>query len=119
MLEEIVLRAAQTDYLVLTTLHTLSAATSLTRLRNIGIPLCNLASTINPIVAQRIARRLCERCKAPPEIYQKALAELGLIAESRPNSGLFRAKAVAAVVMDFEEDSPFMKQLLSPRDYLE
>ena len=109
MLGKIVLRAAQTDHLVLTTLHTLSAAASLTRLRNIGIPLCNLVSTVSPILAQRLARRLCERCKDPPEIPQKALAELGLIAESRPNPILFRAKAVATVVRDFEEESAFMK----------
>jgi|TARA_B110000196_G_scaffold305991_1_gene304147 type IV pilus assembly protein PilB len=109
MLEEIMLRAAQTGHLVLTTLHTLSAAASLTRLRNIGIPLCNLVSTVSPILAQRLARRLCERCKDPPEIPQKALAELGLIAESRPNPILFRAKAVATVVRDFEEESAFMK----------
>jgi len=104
-----VLRAAQTGHLVLTTPQPLSAAASLTRLRNIGISLCNLASTISPIVAQRLARRLCERCKDPPEIPQKGLAELGLIAESRPKSSLFRAKAVATVVMDFEEESAFKK----------
>lgn len=89
---EIVLRAAQTGHLVLTTLHTLSAAASLNRLRNIGIPRYNLASTISLIVAQRLARRLCERCKETVEIPEKALAELGLTAELHPNPQLFRAK---------------------------
>ncbi|MFT7472403.1 MAG: type IV pilus assembly protein PilB [Kiritimatiellia bacterium] len=89
---EIVIRAAQTGHLVLTTLHTLSAAASLNRLRNIGIPRYNLASTISLIVAQRLARRLCERCKETVEIPQKALAELGLTTELHPNPSLFRAK---------------------------
>ena len=70
---EIALRAAQTGHLVLTTLHTLSAAASLNRLHNIGIPRYNLASTISLVVAQRLARRLCERCKETVEIPEKVL----------------------------------------------
>ena len=92
---EIVLRAAQTGHLVLTTLHTLSAAASLNRLRNIGIPRYNLASTISLIVAQRLARRLCEHCKESVEIPEKTLAELGLSAELHPNPRFFRAKGCA------------------------
>lgn len=89
---EIALRAAQTGHLVLTTLHTLSAAASLNRLRNIGIPRYNLASTISLIVAQRLARRLCERCKETVEISEKVLTSQGLTAELYPIPQLFRAK---------------------------
>ncbi len=89
---EIVVRAAQTGHLVLTTLHTLSAAASLNRLRDIGIPRYNLASTISLIVAQRLARRLCENCKEAVEIPEKALIEQGLTAELHPNPLTFRAK---------------------------
>lgn len=89
---EIALRAAQTGHLVLTTLHTLSAAASINRLRNIGIPRYNLASTISLIVAQRLARRLCERCKEAVEISEKVLTEQGLTAQLHPSPRLFRAK---------------------------
>ena len=89
---EIALRAAQTGHLVLTTLHTLSAAASINRLRNIGIPRYNLASTISLIVAQRLARRLCERCKEAVEISEKVLAEQGLTTQLHPSPRLFRAK---------------------------
>jgi len=98
---EIVLRAAQTGHLVLTTLHTLSAAASLNRLRDIGIPRYNLASTISLIVAQRLARRLCERCKEAVEVSEKVLAELGLTAELHPNPSLFRAKGCGDCVDGF------------------
>jgi len=89
---EIVLRAAQTGHLVLSTLHTLSAAASLSRLRNIGIPRYNLASTISLIVAQRLARRLCDHCKEAVEISEKVLTEQGLTAQLHPRPLLFRAK---------------------------
>ena len=99
---EIVLRAAQTGHLVLTTLHTLSAAASLNRLRNIGIPRYNLASTISLIVAQRLARRLCERCKEAIEIPEKVLIEQGLTEELHPNPQLFRAKGCDDCVDGFQ-----------------
>ena len=89
---EIALRAAQTGHLVLTTLHTLSAAASVNRLRNIGIPRYNLASTISLIVAQRLARRLFGRCKEPVEIPEKILTAQGFRAELHPSPRLFRAK---------------------------
>ena len=62
---EIAVKAAQTGHLVLSTLHTNSAAETLTRLRNIGVPAFNLATSVALIVAQRLARRLCAECKAP------------------------------------------------------
>ncbi len=68
---EIAVKAAQTGHLVLSSLHTNSAAATLTRLRNMGIPAFNLATSVDLIVAQRLARRLCPACKEairlPPE----------------------------------------------------
>ena len=62
---EIAVKAAQTGHLVLSTLHTNSAAATLTRLSNMGIPAFNLATSVDLIVAQRLARRLCTRCREP------------------------------------------------------
>ncbi len=62
---EISIKAAQTGHLVLSTLHTNSAAETLTRLANMGVPSYNIASSVSLIIAQRLARRLCNRCKEP------------------------------------------------------
>ena len=89
---ETVLRAAQTGHLVLSTLHTLSAAASLNRLRDMGIPLYNLASTISLVIAQRLARRLCELCKESIELTEKVLTEQGFTAVLHPEPTLYRAR---------------------------
>ena len=60
---EISIKAAQTGHLVLSTLHTNSAAETLTRLANMGVASYNIASSVSLIIAQRLARRLCSRCK--------------------------------------------------------
>lgn len=88
---EIALRAAQTGHLVLTSLHTLSAAASLSRLRNMGIPLYNLAGTVSLIIAQRLTRRLCESCKESVELPEKVMIEQGFKPELHPEPHLFRA----------------------------
>ena len=62
---EIAIKAAHTGHLVLSTLHTNSAAETLNRLTNMGIPTYNLASAISLIIAQRLVRCLCEYCKTP------------------------------------------------------
>jgi len=62
---EISIKAAQTGHLVLSTLHTNSAAETLTRLLNMGVPTFNVATTVSLIIAQRLARRLCSHCKSP------------------------------------------------------
>lgn len=75
---EIGVKAAQTGHLVLSTIHTNSAAETLTRLLNMGVPSYNIASSITLIVAQRLARRLCEHCKTVlEEITPANLIELG------------------------------------------
>ncbi len=62
---EIAIKAAQTGHLVLSTLHTNSASETLTRLLNMGVPSFNIASSVSLIIAQRLARRLCNHCKKP------------------------------------------------------
>jgi type IV pilus assembly protein PilB len=74
---EIAVKAAQTGHLVLSTLHTNDAPQTLTRLANMGIPPFNIASSVLLIMAQRLARRLCEHCKAPDDLPKEALLEEG------------------------------------------
>ncbi|MGA8054904.1 MAG: ATPase, T2SS/T4P/T4SS family, partial [Burkholderiales bacterium] len=73
---EISIKAAQTGHLVLSTLHTNDAPSTLTRLINMGIPAFNIASSVNLITAQRLARRLCT-CKAPVSIPAEGLLSAG------------------------------------------
>jgi len=76
---EIAVKAAQTGHLVLSTLHTNSAAETLTRLVNMGIPSFNIAGSISLIVAQRLVRRLCTACKLiRNDLSSYNLIELGL-----------------------------------------
>lgn len=74
---EIAVKAAQTGHLVLSTLHTNDAPQTLNRLVQMGIPPYNIVSAINLIMAQRLARRLCEHCKAPVELPEKVLLSAG------------------------------------------
>ncbi|APW43893.1 type IV-A pilus assembly ATPase PilB [Rhodoferax saidenbachensis] len=74
---DISIKAAQTGHLVLSTLHTNDAPTTLTRMRNMGIAPFNIASSVILITAQRLARRLCPNCKAPVEIPRNALLDAG------------------------------------------
>ena len=75
---EIGIKAAQTGHLVLSTLHTNSAAETLTRLLNMGVPAFNIASSVSLIIAQRLARRLCEECKAPLEMSDDRITQYRL-----------------------------------------
>ncbi|WP_345856677.1 type IV-A pilus assembly ATPase PilB [Shewanella algae] len=74
---EIAIKAAQTGHLVLSTLHTNSSAETLTRLLNMGVPGYNIASSVNLIIAQRLARRLCPECRQPEDIPEHELLQLG------------------------------------------
>ena len=74
---DISIKAAQTGHLVLSTLHTNDAPTTLTRMRNMGIAPFNIASSVILITAQRLARRLCPACKAPADIPHESLLEAG------------------------------------------
>ncbi|MDM9653720.1 type IV-A pilus assembly ATPase PilB [Pseudomonas wenzhouensis] len=73
---EIAVKAAQTGHMVMSTLHTNSAAETLTRLRNMGVPAFNIATSVNLIIAQRLARKLCS-CKKEVELPREALIKEG------------------------------------------
>jgi type IV pilus assembly protein PilB len=74
---DIAIKAAQTGHLVLSTLHTNDAPTTLTRMRNMGIAPFNIASSVILITAQRLARRLCPHCKTAIDIPREAMVEAG------------------------------------------
>jgi type IV pilus assembly protein PilB len=74
---EIAVKAAQTGHLVLSTLHTNDAPQTLTRLANMGVPAFNIASSVLLIMAQRLARRLCDHCKTVEDVPREALLEEG------------------------------------------
>ena len=78
---EIGIKAAQTGHLVLSTVHTNSAAETVTRLMNMGVPAFNIAASVTLIIAQRLARRLCGQCAEPESsVPREALLELGFTA---------------------------------------
>lgn len=85
---EIAIKAAQTGHMVMSTLHTNSAPETLTRLRNMGVPSFNIATSVNLVIAQRLARRLCSQCKAPVDIPKQSLIELGFIEQDLANPDL-------------------------------
>lgn len=70
---QIGIKAAQTGHMVMSTLHTNSAAETITRLLNMGVPAFNVATVINLIIAQRLARRLCSECKIEENLPKEIL----------------------------------------------
>ncbi len=87
---EIAIKAAQTGHLVLSTLHTNSAAETLTRLLNMGVPSYNVASSVSIIIAQRLARRLCNRCKVEDEVPRAELEKQGFTPIQMTDIKLFK-----------------------------
>jgi len=89
---EIAIKAAQTGHLVLSTLHTNSAAETVTRLLNMGVPAFNVASSVSLIIAQRLARRLCKECSVPlDDIPQEALIGMGFTEELLATASIRKA----------------------------
>jgi type IV pilus assembly protein PilB len=74
---EIAIKAAQTGHLVLSTLHTNDAPQTLTRLIDMGVKPYAIATSVNLIIAQRLARRLCSQCKVPFDVPKEALIKEG------------------------------------------
>ena len=74
---DIAIKAAQTGHMVMSTLHTNDAPTTLTRMLNMGVAPFNIASSVLLITAQRLARKLCESCKAPADYPREALLKAG------------------------------------------
>ncbi len=89
---EIAVKAAQTGHLVLSTLHTNSAAETLTRLINMGIPSFNIASSVSLLIAQRLTRKLCQLCRVPREdVTPQSLIELGFSEEDSKVVTMYKA----------------------------
>ncbi len=83
---DIAIKAAQTGHMVMSTLHTNDAPTTLTRLMNMGVAPFNIASSVILITAQRLARRLCENCKVPTEYPREAMLKAGFTEEQLQGS---------------------------------
>lgn len=88
---EIAVKAAQTGHLVLSTLHTNSAAATINRLFNMGIPAYNLAASLQLIIAQRLARKLCPKCKTICDMPPSVLIELGFTAQQLAEKTIYKA----------------------------
>ena len=114
---EIGVKAALTGHLVLSTLHTNDAPSTITRLLNMGIEPFLVSSSLNLILAQRLARRICGNCKEEVKILPKALADAGMkperLKQSRPCRGRgcddcngtgFRGRVALYEVMPVKED---------------
>ena len=83
---DIAIKAAQTGHMVMSTLHTNDAPTTLTRLMNMGVAPFNIASSVLLITAQRLTRRLCENCKTPADYPRDALIRAGYAEEDLDGS---------------------------------
>ena len=88
---EIAIKAAQTGHLVLSTLHTNDAPQTLTRLANMGVPPYNIASAVSLIIAQRLARKLCNHCKVVDEAPEEALLEEGFSRDELKDLKIYKA----------------------------
>ncbi|TDA95484.1 type IV-A pilus assembly ATPase PilB [Halomonas marinisediminis] len=86
---EIAVKASQTGHLVLSTVHTNSASETLSRLANMGLAAFNIASSVSLIIAQRLARRLCDHCKQAADIPREVLEEQGFSAEEIATATIF------------------------------
>ncbi len=82
---EIAIKAALTGHMVLSTLHTNDAPATINRLLNMGIEPFLVASAVNLITAQRLARRVCGECKQPEEIPVQALIDAGVSPDEAPS----------------------------------
>ncbi len=93
---EIAVHAALTGHLVLTTLHTNDAPSTISRLAYMGLDRYLLASTLNLVTAQRLLRKLCDRCKEPTELAPNVVRRLGISPSDLANATVFQAKGCSA-----------------------
>jgi type IV pilus assembly protein PilB len=89
---EIAIKAAQTGHLVLSTLHTNDAPRTLTRLVDMGVMPYAIATSVSLIIAQRLARRLCDNCKEVKDIPREALEKEGFEAKDLESLTVFGPK---------------------------
>ena len=93
---EIAIKAALTGHMVLSTLHTNDAPATINRLLNMGIEPFLVASAVNLITAQRLARRVCSECKQPEDIPVQALVDAGVSPEEAASFVCMRGKGCSA-----------------------
>lgn len=93
---EIAFKAASTGHLVVSTLHTNDAPSTVVRLTEMGVAPYIITSTVNLVVAQRLVGRICESCKAPIEVPAQTLVNLGVAPEEVKNYSLFKGKGCAS-----------------------
>lgn len=99
---EIAIKASQTGHLVLSTLHTNSAPETLTRLVNMGVAPFNIATTVNLVVAQRLARRLCEHCKKTAHIPEETIIDEGFKQDELPDLNIYEAVGCDKCTMGYK-----------------
>ena len=87
---EVAIKAAMTGHLVLSTLHTNDAPSSINRLMNMGIEPFLVATSCHMVIAQRLVRRICSNCKEPHNIPEQALLDSGFSKEEAKSVKLFR-----------------------------
>jgi type IV pilus assembly protein PilB len=92
---EIGVKAALTGHLVLSTLHTNDAPSTISRLMNMGIEPFLVATSVNLICAQRLVRRICANCKEPLEIPEQALVDAGYKPEEIKSTTVYHGKGCA------------------------
>ncbi|RLA21424.1 MAG: type IV-A pilus assembly ATPase PilB [Gammaproteobacteria bacterium] len=92
---DIAIKAAQTGHLVLSTLHTNDAPQTLNRLMQMGVPAFNIVSSVLLIMAQRLARRLCEKCKTDAKYPDKVLLDAGFNKKEVGTFKVFKAVGCA------------------------
>ena len=88
---EIAIKAAQTGHMVMSTLHTNDAPQTIARLMNIGVAPYNIASALNLIIAQRLARRLCSQCKTIEDVPRETLLMEGFKEDELPGLKIYKA----------------------------
>ena len=107
---EIAIKAALTGHLVLSTLHTNDAPSTISRLLNMGIEPFLITASLNAIVAQRLARRICSKCKEPAEVSRESLIELRCLKTSSIQSNLSGVEAAMnALILVTRVESRSMK----------
>jgi len=89
---EIAIRASLTGHLVLSTVHTNSAAATVTRLINMGVEPFLIASTLTVVVSQRLIRKICEHCKEEVEVEEEYLERLGFTVKDVGGTLLYRGR---------------------------
>ena len=89
---EIAIQASLTGHLVFSTLHTNDAPSTITRLKDMGVPTFLITATVEAILAQRLVRRVCSQCREPTEPTEDMLWELGLTPEYIQGRKFFRGR---------------------------